>query len=65
MTLVPAVGNVIFGDVDQDGAVTFSDIAAFIAALQSGTFIPEADINQDDEVNFSDVPLFIAILQTI
>ena len=65
-SLIPAgSSNILLGDVDQDGVVTFSDIAAFIAALQSGTFIPEADINQDGELNFSDVPLFIAILQAI
>ena len=63
VTLVPTAGNTVLGDADQDGAVTFSDIAAFIAALQSGTFIAEADINQDGEFNFSDIPLFIAVLQ--
>ena len=41
----------------------FSDIAAFIAALQSGMFLPEADANQDGELDFSDIGAFIEILQ--
>ena len=56
-------GLPILGDVNQDGAVDFSDIAAFIAALQSGMFLPEADANQDGELDFSDIGAFIEILQ--
>ena len=57
VTLVP-----ILGDVNQDGVVDFSDIPAFIAVLQAGTFLEEADTNSDGEVNFADIPVFIAIL---
>jgi len=63
VTLVTAVGDVLLGDADQDGEVTFSDITPFVAVLQSGTFLTEADCNQDGEVNFADIPRFIEILQ--
>jgi len=33
------------GDVNMDGEVNFSDVPAFIAVLQAGTFLAEADIN--------------------
>ena len=52
----------ILGDVNQDGAVNFGDIAAFIAALSSGSDQVEADINQDGDVNFADISGFIALL---
>ena len=41
----------------------FSDIPAFIAVLQAGTFLAEADCNQNGQVDFADIPVFIAILQ--
>jgi len=44
------------GDVNMDGEVNFSDVPAFIAVLQAGTFLAEADINLDGEVNFGDIP---------
>jgi len=50
------------GDVDQDGEVTFADIAPFIEVLMNGTFLEEADCNQDGEVNFDDIESFIALL---
>ena len=56
------VPNIILGDVDQNGIVDFADIPAFIAALQTGTFLPQADANQDGEVTFADIPAFIEIL---
>ena len=62
VTLVPAVGNFILGDVNQDGAVTFADIPAFIEVLTAGMFVPEADTNQDGELTFADIPGFIEIL---
>ena len=57
--ILPAV---ILGDVNMNGVVDFSDIPAFIAALQSGEFKAEADCNQDGVVNFADIPAFIDIL---
>ena len=54
---------VLKGDVNLDGAVTFTDIPAFIGVLQTGVFQAEADANCDTFVNFADIPAFIAILQ--
>ena len=54
---------VLEGDVNLDGAVTFSDIPAFIGLLQSGDYQAEADANSDTFVDFADIPVFIAILQ--
>ena len=53
---------VLLGDVNLDSIVSFSDIPAFIAVLQSGEFQAEADCNQDGVVDFSDIPAFITIL---
>ena len=50
------------GDVDLDGAVTFSDIPSFIAVLTNGDYQLEADINQDGFVDFEDIPAFIDVL---
>ena len=50
------------GDVNQDGVVSFLDIAPFIAILSSQGFLAEADINSDEVVNFFDVAPFITIL---
>ncbi len=55
--------TVIKGDVDMDGDVDFSDIPAFIAVLQAGTFVAEADCDCNTVVDFGDIPAFIAILQ--
>ena len=55
-------GSFVLGDVDQDGAVTFADIAAFIEVLTTGVFLEQADCNQDGEVNFDDIPVFIELL---
>ena len=52
----------ILGDVDQNGIVTFADIAPFIAILTSNAFLDEADVNQDNEVNFLDILPLIGIL---
>ena len=55
-------GNVLKGDVNQDGEVNLLDVQPFIDALASGTYIAEADTNCDGEVNLLDVEPFIAIL---
>jgi len=52
----------VLGDVNLDGAVTFADIPAFIAVLQSGEFQAEADTDLSGAVDFGDIPTFIAIL---
>lgn len=54
--------SVLLGDVNQDGSVTFFDIAPFIAALANGEFIAEADIDQNGIVDFFDIQPFIDIL---
>ena len=58
-----ASGPPLLGDVNQDGDVTFADIAPFIAILQAGSFLAEADCNEDGVVDFADIPAFIQILQ--
>ena len=62
VTLVPRPYNNILGDVNQDEAVDFSDIAPFIETLASDTYFEAADSNQDGAVNFLDIASFIAIL---
>ena len=54
--------SVLLGDVNQDGSVTFFDIAPFIAALANEEFIAEADIDQNGIVDFFDIQPFIDIL---
>ena len=61
---VTLVAPVLLGDCNLDGEVDFSDIAAFIEVLRSGTFLEQADCNLDGEVTFSDIPSFIAILSS-
>ena len=56
------VTSVLLGDVNLNGAVTFEDIAPWIAVLSSGVFQSEADIDQDGDVDFADIAPFIAIL---
>ena len=55
--------EVLKGDPNLDGVVDFLDIPAFIAILQSGTFLAEADCDCNGVVDFLDIPAFIAILQ--
>ncbi len=62
-TVTTTSGGALKGDVDLDGAVTFADIAPFIAVLQAGAFQAEADIDCNMQVDFADIPAFIAILQ--
>ena len=52
----------ILGDVDQNGIVSFMDIAALVAILNTDTYLEEADCNEDGVVNFLDIAPFIAIL---
>lgn len=62
VTLGPPGGTILFGDVNQDGFVDLLDIAPFIQALTSNSFIEQADLNQDGTVNFLDIAPFIAVL---
>ena len=52
----------ILGDCNQDGAVNFLDIAAFISILSDGGFLGQADINADEVVNFLDISPFIVLI---
>jgi len=54
--------DVILGDCNLDGEVDFTDIAPFIAALTSDTYLGQADCNEDGEVSFLDITGFISIL---
>ena len=53
---------IILGDCNQDGEVTFLDIAPFIEILSANSFLDQADCNQDGVVNFLDIARFIEIL---
>ena len=59
---VPVDDPTLLGDVNQDGVVTFFDIAPFIAVLAGEGFQAEADIDQNGIVNFFDIQPFIEIL---
>ena len=52
----------LLGDVNQDGAVDFLDIAPFIALLSSDGFSCEADIDGNGVLDFLDIAPFIALL---
>ena len=56
------VGEVLLGDVNQDGVVNLLDVAPFIAVLSSNNYQGEADCNKDGSVNLLDVEPFVAIL---
>jgi len=57
------VDDVVKGDVNLSGAVSFADIPPFIVQLQTGGSQPEADCSCDGEVSFADIPPFILLLQ--
>lgn len=54
--------NVLKGDVDLDGSVSFLDIAPFISFLSAGDFQAQADTDCNGAVNFLDIGPFINIL---
>ena len=54
--------EVLKGDVNGDGTIDLLDVAPFVDALTSGTFVPEADVNCDGEVNLLDVNPFVDLL---
>jgi len=62
LNISATTGGVILGDVNLDGAVTFLDIAPFIAILSRNRFRAEADIDLDGQVTFLDIQPFIDIL---
>lgn len=54
--------SILLGDVNGDGEVNLLDVAPFVDALSTGTYIPEADVNQDGSVDLLDVAPFIELL---
>lgn len=56
------VPEVLKGDVNLDGGVTFLDINPFIVVLSSNGFQAEADCDCDGDVDFLDIQPFIDIL---
>ena len=54
LSIVP-VNDVLLGDVNGDGAVTFADIGPLLDLIFAGGFSPEADINGDTMVTFGDI----------
>ena len=59
---IASVSGPLIGDVNQDDAINFLDIAPFISLLAAGDFLEEADINSDGAVNFLDIAPFIDVL---
>ena len=57
-----AGGDVLKGDVNLDGTVTFLDINPFIGVLSSNGTQAEADCDCNGVVNFLDIQAFINIL---
>ena len=61
--VVEAMGNLIqIGDVNGDRNVNLLDVAPFVKAIVSQTYVPAADINSDNLVNLLDVEPFITVL---
>ena len=56
--------QVLRGDVNLDGVVSFLDISPFIAILSAEGFQAEADCDENGIVNFLDISTFIAILSS-
>lgn len=54
--------DVLKGDVDLDGTVTFLDINPFIVLLSANDFQAEADCDCDGDLDFLDIQPFIDIL---
>ena len=59
---VDEIGDILLGDVNQDGVVNLLDVGPFIELLSTGEYLAEADINGDGVVNLLDVDPFIEIL---
>lgn len=59
VTAVPV--EVLFGDINGDGAVNLLDIAPFVELLSSGEFLAAGDMNGDGAVDLLDVALFVEL----
>ena len=56
--------EILLGDVNQDGSISFSDISPFIAILSVSGDQAEADLNEDGMVDFLDIGPFIELLSS-
>ena len=54
--------EVVLGDANCDGMVSFLDISPFIGFLSSEEFKPQADVDGSGEIDFLDIAPFISIL---
>lgn len=54
--------NLLLGDVNQDGTVSFLDLAPFITLLLTGNYQFQADTNGDGQLNFFDIAGFLSLL---
>lgn len=52
----------LYGDVDRNGEVNFSDIPPFINVLTGDGYQAEVDCNEDGFISFGDIPPFIVAL---
>ena len=59
-----SLDDLFLGDVNQDGALNFLDISAFVSILTTGDYSAEADIDGDGVVNFLDISRFVALLSS-
>lgn len=62
VVLIAQEPAILLGDVNMDGIVNLLDVAPFVAAITTGTFVAEADINQDGNVDLLDVAPMVDIL---
>ncbi len=58
----PAETDILKGDINLDGSVTFLDINPFIVLLAANGFQDEADCDCDGDLDFLDIQPFIDIL---
>jgi len=61
-SVVSSDPNVLLGDCNLDGFVTFADISPMIEILSSLTYLAQADCNEDGVVDFRDISSFITLL---
>ncbi|MEM9412840.1 MAG: dockerin type I domain-containing protein, partial [Planctomycetota bacterium] len=59
---IPSTSGVLLGDVNRDGVVDLLDVAPFVDAINTNTYVCEADLNQDGFVNLFDIEPLIQLL---
>ena len=58
----PNFRDILFGDVNRDGDVNFSDIEPFITLVLAFGYQCEADIDQNGVLDFDDIGPFITVV---